>query len=153
MVPQLWRHLAACDLAVLQGGGTTTLEVEALRVPFLFFPVEHHSEQEVTVAGRLSRHGAGVRMHVSSTSPQGLADAIAANLGAKVSYPEIPVEGARLAARRVLERAGVRGLSPLPEARGALDGGRADVHRTHDAVRSRSTVNTTRSAAPDPRLC
>jgi len=108
MVPQLWRHMAACDLAVVQGGGTTTLEVEALRVPFLFFPIEHHSEQEVTVAGRLSRHGAGVRMHVSSTSPQDMADAIAANLGVPVSYAEIRVGGARLAAKRVLERAGIR---------------------------------------------
>jgi UDP:flavonoid glycosyltransferase YjiC (YdhE family) len=108
MVPQLWRHMAACDLAVVQGGGTTTLEVEALRVPFLFFPIEHHSEQEVTVAGRLSRHGAGVRMHVSSTSPEEMADAITANLGVAVSYPEIPAGGARLAARRILERAGIR---------------------------------------------
>ena len=55
MVPQLWQHMAACDLAVVQGGGTTTLELEALRVPFLFFPIEHHSEQEVTVVNRLSR--------------------------------------------------------------------------------------------------
>jgi UDP-N-acetylglucosamine:LPS N-acetylglucosamine transferase len=91
MVPQLWRHMAACDLAVVQGGGTTTLEVEALRVPFLFFPVEHHSEQEVTIANRLARHGAGVRMHVLSTSPKDMADAIAATLGVPVSYAEIPV--------------------------------------------------------------
>jgi len=108
MVPQLWRHMAACDLAVVQGGGATTLEVEALRVPFLFFPVEHQSEQEVTIADRLARHGAGVRMRVSSTSPQDMADAIVANLGIKASYPEIPVGGARLAARRILERAGIR---------------------------------------------
>ncbi len=110
MVPRLWRHLAACDLAVVQGGGATTLELEALRVPFLFFPVEHQSEQEVTIADRLARHGAGVRMHVSSTSPQGMADAIAANLGVEVSYPQIPVGGARLAARRILERAGIRDM-------------------------------------------
>jgi UDP:flavonoid glycosyltransferase YjiC (YdhE family) len=110
MVPHLWRHLAACDLAVVQGGGTTTLEVEALRVPFLFFPIEHQSEQEVTIANRLFRHGAGVQMHVSSTSPQDMADAIKANLGVKVSYPEIPVDGTRLAAKRVLERAGIRDL-------------------------------------------
>jgi len=108
MVPQLWRHLAACDLAVVQGGGTTTLELEALRVPFLFFPVEHHSEQEVTVAGRLARHEAGVRMRVSSTSPEQMADAIVANLGAKVFYPEIPCRGVQLAASRILQRAGIR---------------------------------------------
>lgn len=110
MVPQLWRHLAACDLAVVQGGGTTTLELEALRVPFLFFPIEHHSEQEITVANRLSRHGAGVRMHLSSTSPQDMAKAIVANLGVEVSYPEIPVDGARLAARCIMERAGILGV-------------------------------------------
>jgi len=110
MVPQLWRHMAACDLAVVQGGGTTTLELEALRVPFLFFPIEHHSEQEITVANRLSRHGAGVRMHMSSTSPEDMANAIIANLGVKVSYPEIPVEGASLAAKRILERAGIHGM-------------------------------------------
>jgi len=108
MVPQLWRHLAACDLAVVQGGGTTSLELEALRVPFLFFPVEHHSEQEVTVAGRLARHGAGVRMQVSSTSPEQMADAIVANLGASVCYPEIPCRGVQLAANRIVERVGLR---------------------------------------------
>jgi UDP:flavonoid glycosyltransferase YjiC (YdhE family) len=62
MVPDLYKHLAVCDLAVVQGGGTTTLEVTALRRPFLFFPVEGQSEQEVTIANRLARHGAGVRM-------------------------------------------------------------------------------------------
>jgi UDP:flavonoid glycosyltransferase YjiC (YdhE family) len=108
MVPQLWRHIAACDLAVMQGGGSTTLEVEALRVPFLFFPIEHHSEQEVTIADRLARHRAGVRMPISSTSAQDMASAIAANLGVEVPYPEIPVDGARLAAKRVLECAGIR---------------------------------------------
>ena len=110
MVPQLWRHMAACDLAVVQGGGTTTLELEALRVPFLFFPIEHHSEQEITVANRLTRHGAGVRMHLSSTSPQDLAKAIVANLGIEVSYPEVPVDGARLAAKCILARAGIHGV-------------------------------------------
>jgi UDP:flavonoid glycosyltransferase YjiC (YdhE family) len=105
MVPVLWRHLAVSDLAVVQGGGSTTLEVEALRVPFLFFPVEHQSEQEITVADRLARHGAGVRMRLATTSPEEMADAIAGNLGAKVSYPEIPVNGAQLAAMRILERA------------------------------------------------
>ena len=110
MVPQLWRHMAACDLAIVQGGGTTTLELEALRVPFLFFPIEHHSEQEITVADRLARHGAGVRMNLSSTSPPDLAKAIVANLGVEVSYPEVPVDGARLAAKCILERAGIRGV-------------------------------------------
>jgi UDP:flavonoid glycosyltransferase YjiC (YdhE family) len=107
MVPQLWRHLAACDLAVVQGGGATTLEVEALRIPFLFFPVEHQSEQEVTIANRLARHKAGIRMNISSTSPEDLADAIISNLGTSVSYEEIPVHGVQLAARRILACGGI----------------------------------------------
>jgi len=107
MIPQLWRHLGACDLAIVQGGGTTTLELEALRVPFLFFPLSHQSEQEVTVANRLARHGAGIRMRLSSTSPAELAEAIVDNLGVKLSYPPIQVGGVHLAAKRVLESSGI----------------------------------------------
>ncbi len=108
MVPNLWRHLAACDLAIVQGGGMTTLEVEALHVPFLFFPIESQAEQEITVANRLARHRAGVRMQFSTTSVEKLADAVVENLNAKVDYLPLPTDGARLAAERILERAGSR---------------------------------------------
>ena len=47
----------------------STLEAEVLRVPFLFFPVENQAEQQVTVANRLARHKAGVRMSIADTSP------------------------------------------------------------------------------------
>jgi UDP:flavonoid glycosyltransferase YjiC (YdhE family) len=107
MIQQLWRHLAACDLAIVQGGGTTTLELEALRTPFLFFPLRNQSEQEVTIANRLARHGAGIRMALTTTSPEELANAIVTNLGVKLSYPPIPVNGVLLAAKRVIERSGI----------------------------------------------
>jgi predicted glycosyltransferase len=105
MVPDLYKHLAVCDLAVVQGGGTTTLEVTALRRPFLFFPIEGQSEQEVTIASRLARQGAGVRMTQGLTTPSSLADAIVANVGREVTYAPIPAEGARRAAQIILERA------------------------------------------------
>ena len=105
MVPDLYKHLAVCDLAVVQGGGTTTLEVTALRRPFLFFPIEGQSEQEVTIASRLARQGAGVRMTQGLTTPSSLADAIVANVGREVTYAKIPAEGARRAAQIILERA------------------------------------------------
>jgi UDP:flavonoid glycosyltransferase YjiC (YdhE family) len=105
MVPDLYKHLAVCDLAVVQGGGTTTLEVTALRRPFLFFPIEGQSEQEVTIASRLARQGAGVRMTQGRTTPSSLADAIVANVGREVTYAQIPAEGARRAAQIILERA------------------------------------------------
>ena len=105
MVPDLYKHLAVCDLALVQGGGTTTLELTALRRPFVFFPIEGQSEQEVTIAGRLARQGAGVRMTEGNTTPSSLADAIVANIGREVAYPPIQVDGARRAAKVILERA------------------------------------------------
>jgi chromate transport protein ChrA len=37
-VHELYRHLAACDLAVVQGGLTTCMELTAVGRPFLYFP-------------------------------------------------------------------------------------------------------------------
>jgi len=94
-VPALFEHFAASDLVVTQAGGTTTLELTALRRPFLYFPLEGHFEQQIHVAGRLERHGAGIRMRFSETSPGDLADLIATHIGTVVAYKPIPVEGAQ----------------------------------------------------------
>ena len=61
-LPDLHRHLAACDLAVVQGGLTTTMELVAARRPFLYVPLAHHFEQQVHVPHRLARYGAGRRL-------------------------------------------------------------------------------------------
>ena len=58
-VPDLYRHLAACDLAVVQGGLTTTMELAAAQRPFLYFPLRNHFEQNRHVRHRLERYGAG----------------------------------------------------------------------------------------------
>ena len=58
-VHDLYRHLAVCDLAVVQGGLTTSMELTANRRPFLYFPLRHHFEQNFHVRHRLSRYGAG----------------------------------------------------------------------------------------------
>jgi UDP-N-acetylglucosamine:LPS N-acetylglucosamine transferase len=102
-VPSLYEHFAAADLAIVQGGGTTTLELTALRRPFLYFPLEGHSEQQVVVAGRLARHGAGVRMSLSQTTSQELARAILANIGKAATYPPIASDGAEKAAELICE--------------------------------------------------
>jgi hypothetical protein len=39
-VPNLFEHFAACDLAIVQGGGTTTMELAAQNKNFLYFPLE-----------------------------------------------------------------------------------------------------------------
>jgi UDP:flavonoid glycosyltransferase YjiC (YdhE family) len=100
-VPRLYQHFAACDLAIVQAGGTTTLELTALKKPFIYFPVEGHCEQEKYVAGRLSRHGAGIKMKFSKTGPRSLAKQVMSNIGKKVNYAPIPVDGARNAAKLI----------------------------------------------------
>ncbi len=100
-VPALYEHFAACDLAIVQGGGTATLELTALRRPFLYFPLANHCEQQIHVAGRLVRHQAGIKMVYSQTTPEILADKVIANLGKEVNYPPIPVNGAQKAAQLI----------------------------------------------------
>ncbi|HUT46406.1 MAG TPA: glycosyltransferase [Sedimentisphaerales bacterium] len=102
-VSTLYEHFAASDLAIVQGGGTTTLELTALRRPFLYFPLALHCEQQVHVAGRLARHKAGVKMVYSQTTPEILAEKVIANLGKNVDYPPIPVQGAQKAAQLIGE--------------------------------------------------
>ncbi len=101
-VQSLFQHFAACDLAIVQAGGTTTLELTALRTPFLYFPIQGHCEQEKYVAGRLARHGAGIKMKLSETSPQLLAKRVIQNMGKTATYAPIPVDGARNAARLIV---------------------------------------------------
>lgn len=101
-VPDLYEHFAASDLAIVQGGGTTTLELTALKRPFIFFPIEGHFEQ-AQVARRLERHKAGVRMNLSETSPQDLADQVLTTLQADGSFASIPVDGGRRAAELIAE--------------------------------------------------
>ncbi len=102
-VPALYEHFAASDLVIVQGGGTATLELTALRRPFLYFPLANHCEQQIHVAERLARHQAGIKMVYSQTTPDILAEKVIANLGKNVDYPPIPVQGAQKAAQLILD--------------------------------------------------
>jgi pimeloyl-ACP methyl ester carboxylesterase/predicted glycosyltransferase len=97
-VPDLYRHLAACDLAVVQGGLSTTMELVACRRPFLYFPLRHHFEQNVHVAYRLDRYRAGQRMEYATATPEAIADVIAAEIGRPVDYRPVETDGAARAA-------------------------------------------------------
>ncbi len=97
-VPQLYRHLAACDLAVVQGGLTTCMELTANRRPFHYYPLAHHFEQSYHVTHRLTRYGAGRRMDFATTDPDGIAAAIAADIGRIVDYRPVETDGAARAA-------------------------------------------------------
>jgi predicted glycosyltransferase len=102
-VHELYRHLAACDLAVVQGGLTTCMELVANRRPFLYFPLRHHFEQNFHVAHRLDRHRAGRRMDFATADPDSIADAIATEIGSAVDYRPVETDGAARAAGLIAE--------------------------------------------------
>jgi pimeloyl-ACP methyl ester carboxylesterase/predicted glycosyltransferase len=102
-VEDLYRHLAACDLAVVQGGLTTAMELTAARRPFLYFPLRHHFEQRFHVAHRLDRYRAGRRMDFEGATTDVIAGAIAEEIGRDVDYRPVETDGARLAALRIAE--------------------------------------------------
>lgn len=103
-VPRLYEHLAACDIAVVQAGGTTTLELTALRRPFVYFPLAGHVEQNLAVAERLRRQGAGERRDHATTTPQALADTLTRLLQTVPAWPTIPTDGAKRAAELIVAR-------------------------------------------------
>jgi len=91
-VPDLYQHLAACDLAVVQGGLTTCMELTATRRPFLYFPLAHHFEQNFHVRHRLERYRAGRCMDYATTSASDIAAAIASELATDRGASYAPVE-------------------------------------------------------------
>jgi predicted glycosyltransferase len=97
-VHELYRHLAACDLAVVQGGLTTGMELTANRRPFLSFPLRHHFEQNFHVRHRLDRYGAGRVMDFETDGPPEIARAIAEEIGRDVEYLPVDSQGAARAA-------------------------------------------------------
>ena len=102
-VHNLYRHLAACDLAVVQGGLTTSMELTMNGRPFLYFPLRHHFEQNFHVHHRLSRYGAGRRMEYETATPEVIADAVAEEIGREVLYRPVETEGAARAAGMIAE--------------------------------------------------
>ena len=102
-VPDLDRHLAACDLALVQGGLTTCMELTAAGTPFLYFPLRNHFEQNFHVAHRLGRYGAGRRMEFATSTPDMIADAMIAALSARPTFKPVEADGAARAARMIGE--------------------------------------------------
>jgi len=102
-VPELHRELAACDVAVVQGGLTTTMELVAARRPFLYFPLAHHFEQQVHVPHRLGRYRAGRRMKYHAADPERIAEELVRALDTPVDYVPVETDGARTAARMLAE--------------------------------------------------
>jgi UDP-N-acetylglucosamine:LPS N-acetylglucosamine transferase len=102
-VHELYRHLAACDLGVVQGGLTTAMELTANGRPFLYFPLRHHFEQRRHVRHRLERYRAGRCLEFETATPATVAQAIAEEIGREVDYLPVETDGAARAAARIAE--------------------------------------------------
>jgi pimeloyl-ACP methyl ester carboxylesterase/predicted glycosyltransferase len=102
-VEELYLHLAACDLAVVQGGLTTCMELTASRTPFLYFPLKNHFEQDRHVDHRLKRYRAGRRIDYERQSTSDIAAAIAHEMSRQVDYRPVADDGAARAATIIAE--------------------------------------------------
>jgi predicted glycosyltransferase len=103
-VPDLCLRLAAADVAVVQGGLTTTMELTAARVPFLYVPLRHHFEQNFHVRHRLERYRAGqCASYDEVRDPDWLAEALVKLVGTEVAYRPVESGGAERVASMLAE--------------------------------------------------
>ena len=102
-IPDLPKHLAACDLAVVQGGLTTCMELTAAGTPFIYVPIQNHFEQNFHVHHRLQRYRAGRRMDYADCNPDSLGAAMLEELGRQTHYLPVETNGAAKAAAMLAE--------------------------------------------------
>jgi UDP-N-acetylglucosamine:LPS N-acetylglucosamine transferase len=101
-VDDLHPLLVACDVAIVQGGLATCMELTAARRPFLYFPLRRHREQNVHVRHRL-RYGAGRCMRLETATPAAVATAIVEQVGLQVDYRPVETDGAAKAAALIAD--------------------------------------------------
>jgi pimeloyl-ACP methyl ester carboxylesterase/predicted glycosyltransferase len=92
-VADLHLHLAACDIAVVQGGLTTCMELTAAKIPFIYFPLHNHFEQTVHVRHRLGCYCAGHHMDYMNATAKDIAGAIVQQLGRPTAYRCVESDG------------------------------------------------------------
>ncbi len=102
-VADLDLHLAACDIALTQGGLSTTMELTAARRPFIYFPLRDHCEQNFHVRHRLDRYGAGRCMDFEDATPEKMAVAIETLLAQPVDFAPVERGTAARAASMIAE--------------------------------------------------
>jgi pimeloyl-ACP methyl ester carboxylesterase/predicted glycosyltransferase len=102
-VHELYKHLAACDVAVVQGGLTTTMELVAARRPFVSIPLASHFEQRFHVRHRLERYGATTRLDYSELTPDRLGTTLSELLASTPWYRAVDGGGADRAAALIAE--------------------------------------------------
>jgi pimeloyl-ACP methyl ester carboxylesterase/predicted glycosyltransferase len=102
-VHNLHEMLAASDVALVQGGLSTTMELVAARRPFLYFPLTGHFEQNRHVAYRLARYGVPdwARVPFAEASAEMIAERLVLALATPVQYRPVEADGAHRAAQQI----------------------------------------------------
>ncbi len=99
-VHELSRHLAACDVAVVQGGPDDLHGARRRPDAVPLLPLRRHCEQQLHVRYRLERYGAGRALHFDTATPDSIAAEIALAL---TDHPTpAPVERDGAARRRLI---------------------------------------------------
>ena len=101
-VHNLFEHLACSDLALVQGGLSTCMELVATRRRFLSFPLERHFEQCIHVRNRLHNYCADCSVRFRELATDELAERALAAMHAPVNYKPVEIDGAARAARQIL---------------------------------------------------
>jgi pimeloyl-ACP methyl ester carboxylesterase/predicted glycosyltransferase len=101
-VHNLFEHLACSDLALVQGGLSTCMELVATRRPFLSFPLERHFEQCIHVRHRLHNYCADCSVRFKELSSSELAERALRAMHEPVAYKPVETDGAARAAREIL---------------------------------------------------
>ena len=122
-------RLASCDLAVVQGGLATTMELIAARRPLVWVPLRDHCEQQLHVAHRLRRLGAPPPTAYEHTGPGALAALMLERLRAEVHYAPVDRGGAARAAAAIAALLGETTDLPDHETR-TEQGARHAIHPT-----------------------
>lgn len=95
----LLEHLIACDVALVQGGLSTCMELTAARRPFVYVPLRNHFEQNLHVRHRLDRYRAGRHLpYERACVPELLAAELQAALEQPIDYLPVATDGATRAA-------------------------------------------------------
>jgi len=101
-VHNLFEHLACSDLALVQGGLSTCMELVATQRRFLSFPLERHFEQCIHVTHRLHNYGADCAVRFHEVTTEALAERALAAMHSPVAYRPVETDGAARAARQIL---------------------------------------------------
>ena len=103
-VHELYRHLAACDVAVVQGGLTTTMELVAAQAAVRLHPAAPATSSSASTCATGSTATApGAWLEYEAATPDALAEAIATGISERPVYRRVDPRGARRAARLIAE--------------------------------------------------